>query len=146
MPKRTPDPNHHDAIKSLKALFASDSGRVERLSVEVAGIAFDWSKTHLDEAMIGRFSTRLSNCGFDQARSALFAGEIVNLSEARPATHTFERVSGTGEEASIAAARRIRTRALVDAVEAGAFGDVTAILHIGIGGSVTGPALLVDAL
>jgi glucose-6-phosphate isomerase len=37
-------------------------------------------------------------------------------------------------------------RALVDAVEAGAFGDVTGILHIGIGGSVLGPALLVDAL
>ena len=37
-------------------------------------------------------------------------------------------------------------RALVDAIEAGAFGDVTGILHIGIGGSVLGPALLVDAL
>jgi glucose-6-phosphate isomerase len=37
-------------------------------------------------------------------------------------------------------------RALVDAVEAGAFGDVTGVLHIGIGGSVLGPALLVDAL
>ncbi len=37
-------------------------------------------------------------------------------------------------------------RALVDAIEAGAFGDVTGILHIGIGGSVLGPELLVDAL
>jgi glucose-6-phosphate isomerase len=37
-------------------------------------------------------------------------------------------------------------RALVDAIEAGAFGDLTGILHIGIGGSVLGPALLVDAL
>jgi glucose-6-phosphate isomerase len=37
-------------------------------------------------------------------------------------------------------------RALIDAIEAGAFGDVTGVLHIGIGGSVLGPALLVDAL
>jgi glucose-6-phosphate isomerase len=37
-------------------------------------------------------------------------------------------------------------RALVDAIEAGAFGTVTGVLHIGIGGSVLGPALLVDAL
>jgi glucose-6-phosphate isomerase len=37
-------------------------------------------------------------------------------------------------------------RALVDAIEAGAFGHVTGLLHIGIGGSVLGPALLVDAL
>jgi glucose-6-phosphate isomerase len=37
-------------------------------------------------------------------------------------------------------------RALVDAIGAGAFGDITGILHIGIGGSVLGPALIVDAL
>jgi hypothetical protein len=37
-------------------------------------------------------------------------------------------------------------RALVDAVEAGAFGEISGILHIGIGGSLLGPALLVDAL
>ena len=36
-------------------------------------------------------------------------------------------------------------RALIDAIEAGAFGDITDILHIGIGGSALGP-LLVDAL
>lgn len=37
-------------------------------------------------------------------------------------------------------------RSLIDAIEAGAFSDVTGILHIGIGGSALGPALLVDAL
>jgi glucose-6-phosphate isomerase len=37
-------------------------------------------------------------------------------------------------------------RALIDAIEGGAFGDVTGVLHIGIGGSVLGPELLVDAL
>jgi glucose-6-phosphate isomerase len=34
----------------------------------------------------------------------------------------------------------------VDAIEAGAFDQVTGVLHIGIGGSLLGPALLVDAL
>jgi glucose-6-phosphate isomerase len=37
-------------------------------------------------------------------------------------------------------------RSLVDAVEAGAFGQISALLHIGIGGSVLGPHLLADAL
>ena len=37
-------------------------------------------------------------------------------------------------------------RSLVDAIEGGAFGEVSGILHIGIGGSVLGPALLADAL
>ena len=84
--------------------------------------------------------------GFAAARDALFSGEIVNPSEGRPATHVAERGSGAPEEADLAAARRARMRALVDAIEAGAFGALTGILHIGIGGSVLGPALLVDAL
>ena len=37
-------------------------------------------------------------------------------------------------------------RALIDAIEAEAFGPVRHILHIGIGGSALGPDLLVDAL
>ncbi|MGH6659720.1 MAG: glucose-6-phosphate isomerase, partial [Sphingomicrobium sp.] len=134
------------AIKPLKALFAGDPERLERLSMEVAGLYFDWSKTHLDEGLVGEFAKRLEASGFVPARAALVAGEIVNQSEGRPATHLFERGSGIGEEAAIAAAMRGRMRALVDAVEAGAFGDITGILHIGIGGSATGPALLVDAL
>src|SRR5207302_8750059 len=77
---------------------------------------------------------------------ALFAGEIVNQSEGRAASHVAERGSGAPDDVDLATARRQRMRALVDAIEAGAFGDVTGILHIGIGGSVLGPALLVDAL
>ena len=84
--------------------------------------------------------------GFAAARDALFAGEIVNPSEGRPATHVAERGSGAPEDVDLAAARRQRMRALVDAIEAGAFGDITGVLHIGIGGSALGPALLVDAL
>jgi len=37
-------------------------------------------------------------------------------------------------------------RALIDAIEAGAFGPVRHILHIGIGGSALGPDFLIDAL
>src|SRR5205085_8136717 len=80
------------------------------------------------------------------ARDGLFAGEIVNPSEGRPATHVAERGSGAPEDVDLATARRQRMRALIDAIEAGAFGDITGVLHIGIGGSVLGPALLVDAL
>src|SRR5205085_5946461 len=80
------------------------------------------------------------------ARDGLFAGEIVNPSEGRPATHVAERGSGAPEDVDLATARRQRMRALIDAIEAGAFGAVTGVLHIGIGGSVLGPALLVDAL
>ncbi len=133
-------------IKRLDELFAAEPDRLSLLSVETAGIYFDWSKTHLDRKLIGRFLARAESAGFAAARDALFAGSIVNPSEERPATHAAERGSGAPEDVDLATARRQRMRALVDAIEAGAFGDVTGILHIGIGGSVLGPDLLVDAL
>ncbi len=132
--------------KTLKELFTSEPDRLSRLTFDVAGIYFDWSKTHLDREIIDRSLERAKQLGFDAAREALFSGDIVNPSEGRPATHIAERGSGAPEDVDLATARRQRTRALVDAVEAGAFGPLTSILHIGIGGSVLGPALLVDAL
>ena len=133
-------------VKRLDELFASEPDRLSRLTFEAAGIYFDWSKTHLDQAAIEAFIARAERAGFAAARDALFAGEIVNVSEQRAATHVAERGNGSPDEVALAASRRQRMRALIDAIEAGAFGDVTGILHIGIGGSVLGPALLVDAL
>jgi glucose-6-phosphate isomerase len=132
--------------KTLKALFAAEPDRLSRLTFEAAGIYFDWSKTHLDQRVISGFLERAERMGFAAARDALFAGEVVNVSENRPATHVAERGSGAPDAVDLATARRQRMRALVDAVEADAFGMLTGILHIGIGGSVLGPALVVDAL
>ena len=137
---------HTQTSKRLNELFAAEPDRLSSLSFEAAGIYFDWSKTHLDKSLLDEFAQRAKAMTFADARARLFAGEIVNPSEGRPATHVAERGSGSPEDVDLATARRQRTRALVDAIEAGAFGDVTGILHIGIGGSVLGPALLVDAL
>ena len=133
-------------VRRLDELFTVEPGRLASLTFHVAGIYFDWSKTHLDAPIVGQAIERSEKMGFAKARDALFSGEIVNPSEERPATHVAERGSGSPEDVDLAAVRHQRTRALVDAIEAGAFGDVTGILHIGIGGSLLGPALLVDAL
>jgi glucose-6-phosphate isomerase len=133
-------------LPKLADLFAAEPDRLSRLSFEVAGLYFDWSKTDLDKAFIDTFVSRAERMGFAAARDALFSGGIVNPSEHRAATHVAERGNGAPEDVELAKARRQRARALVDAIEAGAFGDVTGILHIGIGGSVLGPELLVDAL
>jgi len=130
----------------LDELFKAEPDRLSRLTNEVAGLYFDWSKTHLDKGLIEESIGRADKMGFAKARDALFSGAVVNPSENRPATHIAERGSGAPEDVDLATARHQRTRALVDAIEAGAFGDVTGILHIGIGGSVLGPHLLVDAL
>ena len=133
-------------VQPLKELFAADPDRVSRLSFEIAQIYFDWSKTHLDQDLLKAFAALAEAKDFNGRREALFGGGIVNPSEGRPAEHVAERSNGATEAVDLANARRQRVRALVDAVEGEAFGELTGVLHIGIGGSVLGPALLVDAL
>ncbi len=132
--------------KKLTELFEADGDRVKSLSREVATIRFDWSKTHLDEEMLGQFAVLAFEVDYGGARDCLFAGEIVNESENRPATHVAERGEGKPEDNRLAAERHQRMRSLVDAIEGGAFGEIDSILHIGIGGSALGPDLVIDAL
>ncbi len=42
-------------LKRLDELFEAEPDRLSRLAHEVAGLYFDWSKTHLDDALIGAF-------------------------------------------------------------------------------------------
>jgi glucose-6-phosphate isomerase len=133
-------------VQPLERLFEGDPDRLPQLSLEVGGLYFDWSKTHLDAGLIEHFAALAEDRGFAAARDALFSGGMANPTEQRPAEHVAERGSGAPQAVELAAARRTRMRSLVDAIEAEAFGPVDAVLHIGIGGSVLGPALLVDAL
>ncbi|HET9459208.1 MAG TPA: glucose-6-phosphate isomerase [Sphingomicrobium sp.] len=133
-------------LTRLDALFSAEPDRLSRFAREVTGLYFDWSKTHLDAALVEAFAAIAKERSLEAARDALFAGEIVNVTERRPAGHLAERGSGEAGAVQLAASRRQRMRALVDAVEAGAFGDVTGLLHIGIGGSVLGPQLLGESL
>src|SRR3954452_1619675 len=41
--------------RTLDQLFAAEPDRLSRLSFEVAGLYFDWSKTHLDQSLIDGF-------------------------------------------------------------------------------------------
>jgi len=132
--------------KKLTELFDADGERAKNLSRDVAAIHFDWSKTHLDEDMLGQFAVLAYEVDYAGARDFLFAGEIVNETENRPATHVAERGQGKPEDNRLAAERRQRMRSLIDAIEGGAFGEIDSILHIGIGGSALGPDLIIDAL
>nr|MBA3897904.1 glucose-6-phosphate isomerase [Sphingomonadaceae bacterium] len=128
----------------LKALFEAEADRLSRLSVDVAGLHFDFSKTHLSRAALAAFAG--GEAALVKARDALFAGAIVNVSEGRPAEHVAERGEGAPESVARAKALHARMRALIDAIEGGALGPIRHVLHIGIGGSALGPDLLVDAL
>src|SRR3982750_4239747 len=98
------------SIKRLDELFAAEPDRLSRLSFGAAAIYFDWSKTHLDQSIIDRFVARAESMDFAAARDALFAGDIVNPSEGRAATHVAERGSGASGDVDLASARRQRMR------------------------------------
>jgi glucose-6-phosphate isomerase len=142
------DWSHVEALAppKLTELFAADPDRVAKLSIDVAGIHFDFAKTHLDDAALAAFEGLAKNAGLGAKREALYAGEVVNVTEGRAAEHTAERGEGAPASVGRAQAGHARMRALIDAIEAEALGPVRHILHIGIGGSALGPDLLVDAL
>lgn len=133
----------------LKELF-DDAGRLAawstRLELPGGSIRFDWSKTHLDAPHAKAFLKLAEAAGFDQRRAAMFSGEPINVTEGRAVEHTALR--GVGRESSVeeAHALHLRMKSLVEAIHAGALGEVRHLIHIGIGGSALGPALAVDAL
>ncbi|MEZ0495518.1 glucose-6-phosphate isomerase [Sphingomonas sp. IW22] len=131
---------------TLNDLFAADADRLSSLTLDVSGIHFDWSKTHLTPELIAMFETLAGEAGLVAKRDALFAGEVVNVTEGRAVEHTAQRGEGAAESVDLARAQHARMRALIDAIEAEALGPIQHVLHIGIGGSALGPDLLVDAL
>ena len=133
-------------IADLKSIFTTDPDRLSKLVLSQGPIRFDWSKTHLTDALMAHYLDLAQDQGFAARRDALFAGEAVNNTEGRAAEHTAERGEGNADSVAQAKALHNRMRALIDAIEAGALGEIRHILHIGIGGSALGPKLIVDAL
>ena len=123
----------------LTALFKSEPGRLARLCIEEAGIRFDFSKTHLSDGLLSAFERLAEQRDLAGARDALFSGKTVNVTEGRAAEHSAERGQGVPESVARARGFHARMRALIDAIEAEAFGPIRHILHIGIGGSALGP-------
>ena len=122
----------------IAELFA-DAGRMDLLAPSVAGIRFDFTKLPVSAQLLEAMLQLADAADLAGWRARLAEGEIVNPSEHRPATHMRLRDPAFRAEQQplLEMARRVRE---------GAFGPVTDIIHIGIGGSALGPQLLVDAL
>lgn len=133
-------------IPELRSIFSADPDRLTKHVLEVAGLRFDFAKTHLLDPALDSFLELAEAVNFTDARAAMFAGEAINNSEGRAVEHSALRGEGRVESVEEAKALRHRMRTLIDAIEAEALGEVRHVLHIGIGGSALGPDLLVDAL
>ncbi|HEX6860711.1 MAG TPA: glucose-6-phosphate isomerase [Caulobacteraceae bacterium] len=136
--------------KRIVDLFASEPGRLERLTVEAAGLTLDLSKQPWDRAAFDAALALAKDSGVEAARDRLFAGEAVNVTEDRAVLHPALRApdgaqfSAKGQPVSAAVeAGRAKMRAFAREIAAG---DVRTILHIGIGGSDLGPRLVWEAL
>lgn len=119
--------------------------------------AFVWKAPHLeadvakqpiDAGSMASMQALAAERGLGAKIKSLFAGEIVNASENRPALHWALRGGGAGIPAVDAMNREAEKAAAFakDVLSGGLGFTVKTILHIGIGGSDLGPRLIWDAL
>lgn len=143
---------------TLTELFATDPGRVERLTHEVAGITVDSSKTHLTPSIEESLLALAAQEDVPGWRDRMLAGERVNHTEQRPALHAALRtpeladlaVDGVHVGKEVERVHRVMAD-LVEGVADGRLraadgGPITQVVHVGIGGSDLGPRLACAAL
>jgi len=143
---------------SIMALFQAESDRLARMTVEAAGLRLDLSKQPLSAAGLEAALALAAAADLAGARRRLFAGDIVNASEHRPALHMALRAPDGADYRAVGQpvspeveAARAKMAAFAGAVRSGAVRGATgkpfkAIVHIGIGGSDLGPRLVWEAL
>ncbi len=85
---------HHAEIgeRRLRDLFAEDAGRGERLIAEGAGLFLDYSKHRVTDETLRLLCELAIECGWEQHRDAMFAGEHINVSEDRAVLHVALRM------------------------------------------------------
>lgn len=116
--------------------FCNDELRL----MEAAGLTIDLSAHVTSPAARDAATALLTARGFDQARTALLAGDPVNQTEDRAAWHTMLRAP---EPIECVAREHQRVREFVQ--QADAQQKWKAVIHIGIGGSDWGVRLATDA-
>lgn len=113
-------------------------------TIRACGWAVNLSRHYLDSDAVSALLAWGEAANLEQATQRLFAAEIVNPSENRPALHWALRASA--EASGEAAAVRVSVQSAYTFAEKHAGGDTfKAIVHIGIGGSDFGPRLIYDA-
>jgi glucose-6-phosphate isomerase len=149
---------HYDAIhdEHLRDWFApkndTSPSRAERLTYQGGGIAIDFSKNRITDATLKLLVELAQQAKVAERRDAMFAGEIVNITEHRAVLHTALR--STADDAPFQKeirAEKAKMAAFADKVRNGQWTGYTGkrirhVVNIGIGGSDLGPKMVVNAL
>jgi len=147
-----------ESAGAIRPLFAADPGRAARMTAAFDDLRIDFSKTAISPEIHAALLALADAADLDGFRRRFFAGEAVNVTEARAAMHMALRAppgtpmrAGGEDAAALVQAELARMRGFVDAVHAGTLRGATgqpfrAVLNIGIGGSDLGPLMATEAL
>ncbi|MFK8081800.1 MAG: glucose-6-phosphate isomerase [Granulosicoccus sp.] len=151
---------HQQAMSqtTLREHFANDNTRFDKFQLSAAGLFLDYSKNHITDETHQKLVSLAQACNVPAKFDALFAGEIMNTTEMRPALHSALRYQGNdtitveGEDV-MPAVRDVLDRmgAFTEKVRDGSWKGfsgkpITDVVNIGIGGSDLGPLMAVEAL
>jgi hypothetical protein len=142
----------------LRTLFADDPGRGERLTLEAAGLVFDYSKQRVTDETLALLLQLADESGLRQGIDAMFRGDRINVTERRSVLHVALRaprghsIVVDGEDV-VAQVHGVLDKMADFAarVRAGQWKGHTGrpirnIVNIGIGGSDLGPVMAYEAL
>ena len=142
----------------MRELFAQDSQRFERFSVEDCGILLDYSKNRINAETMKLLLALAEQAGLQEWIEKMFHGEKINVTENRAVLHTALRNRGDGpvyvdgEDVMPGIKRELaHMRTFTEAVRSGEWRGysgkaITDVVNIGIGGSDLGPVMAVQAL
>ena len=142
----------------LQKLFAEDPKRGERLTVEAAGIYFDYSKNRITDETILLLLDLAEESGLRSRIEAMFNGEKINVTEKRAVLHVVLRAQKSQKILVDGVDVVPQVHAVLDKmadfsnrVRSGEWKGYTGkpirnVVNIGIGGSDLGPVMAYEAL
>jgi len=151
---------HYQEIKDihLRALFAQDPGRGERLTCEAVGLYLDYSKNRITDETMRLLVNLADECGLRARIDAMFRGDKINITENRAVLHVALRaprdahiyVDGEDVVPEVHAVLD-KMAGFARSVRGGEWLGYTGqpirnVVNIGIGGSDLGPVMAYEAL
>ncbi|MDE0545166.1 glucose-6-phosphate isomerase [Microbacterium sp. C7(2022)] len=152
---------HKDGFSpDLRDWFATDPGRVERLTFDLADLRVDLSKNLVTDDILASLVRLSAQTGVAERYTAMREGVHINTTEDRAVLHTALRRPPGATPALTVDGQDIdtdvqevldRIDAFADRVRSGDFAGVsgkkiTHVVNIGIGGSDLGPVMVYEAL
>ncbi|MDM7855908.1 glucose-6-phosphate isomerase [Cellulomonas alba] len=144
----------------LRAWFADDPGRAERLTLRVADLHVDLSKNLVTDDTLALLRQLAGEVGVADRLAAMLRGDHINVTEDRAVLHTALRRPRGVQPALVVDGQDVdhdvhevleKVYAFAEQVRSGAWTGVTGrrvetVVNIGIGGSDLGPVMAYEAL